>query len=191
MLLTTKLDKSTRRIRLIALGFALVYCIISGKLVYFGDASGIAPEHRGRLRYGRRGAAGYSRSQRRRARDRRQGDVGVRRAAPDHRQATRRSTSSRRSSPDLSIRELTEKLGSHKGFIWVKRAVTPAQQQAVYHLGLPGIGFMQENKRVYPNGPIAAHVLGYANIDGVGISGLEKYIDGQGLSAICKAPGST
>ena len=71
---------------------------------------------------------------------------------------------------------------SRKGFVWVKRAVTPKQQQDVYHLGLPGIGFMQENKRVYPNGPIAAHVLGYANLDGIGISGLEKYIDGAGLA---------
>ena len=35
MLLTTKLDKSTRRIRLVALGFTLVYCVIGGKLVYF------------------------------------------------------------------------------------------------------------------------------------------------------------
>jgi cell division protein FtsI (penicillin-binding protein 3) len=89
--------------------------------------------------------------------------------------------------PDLSIRELTEKLGSRKGFVWIKRAVTPAEQQAVYHLGLPGVGFTQENKRVYPNGPIAAHVLGFANLDGVGISGLEKYIDGQGLSALQSA----
>lgn len=84
--------------------------------------------------------------------------------------------------PDLDPRELRDRLNSHKGFVWVKRAVTPKQQQQVYHLGLPGIGFMQENKRVYPNGPIAAHVLGYANIDGVGISGLEKYIDGEGLA---------
>ncbi len=42
--------------------------------------------------------------------------------------------------------------------------------------------FLPENKRVYPNGPIAAHVLGFANLDGIGISGLEKYVDGQGLA---------
>jgi cell division protein FtsI (penicillin-binding protein 3) len=41
---------------------------------------------------------------------------------------------------------------------------------------------MPENKRIYPNGPVAAHVLGFANLDGIGISGLEKYIDGQGLA---------
>src|SRR5579875_1595864 len=84
--------------------------------------------------------------------------------------------------PDVDAHELREKLGSRKGFDWVKRGITPKQQQEVFHLGLPGVGFLPENKRVYPNGPIAAHVLGFANLDGVGISGLEKYIDTQGLS---------
>jgi cell division protein FtsI (penicillin-binding protein 3) len=84
--------------------------------------------------------------------------------------------------PDVDAHELRERLGSRKGFVWVKRAVTPKQQQEVYHLGLPGVGFLPENKRVYPNGPVAAHVLGFANLDGIGISGLEKYIDGQGLA---------
>jgi cell division protein FtsI (penicillin-binding protein 3) len=84
--------------------------------------------------------------------------------------------------PDVDAHELRERLDSRKGFVWVKRAITPKQQQEVFHLGLPGVGFLAENKRVYPNGPIAAHVLGFANLDGIGISGLEKYIDGQGLA---------
>jgi cell division protein FtsI (penicillin-binding protein 3) len=74
-----------------------------------------------------------------------------------------------------------------KGFVWVKRGITPKQQQEVYHLGLPGVGFLPENKRVYPNGPIAAHVLGFANLDNVGIAGIEKYIDGQGLADLHNA----
>ena len=84
--------------------------------------------------------------------------------------------------PDVNASELRRKLASNKGFVWVKRAVSPKEQQEVFHLGLPGVGFLPENKRVYPNGPIAAHVLGFANLDGVGISGLEKYIDNQGYS---------
>jgi Cell division protein FtsI/penicillin-binding protein 2 len=83
---------------------------------------------------------------------------------------------------DIDAHELRERLGSRKGFVWVKRAITPKQQQEVHRLGLPGVGFLPENKRVYPNGPIAAHVLGFANLDGIGISGLEKYIDGHGLA---------
>jgi cell division protein FtsI (penicillin-binding protein 3) len=47
---------------------------------------------------------------------------------------------------------------------------------------LPGVGFLPENKRVYPNGPIAAHVLGYVDKDNIGIAGMEKYLDNQSLT---------
>ena len=84
--------------------------------------------------------------------------------------------------PDVNARELREKLGSRKGFVWIKREVTPEQQQAIFRLGLPGVGFMPENKRIYPNGPLGAHVLGFTNSDNNGIAGIEKYVDGQGLA---------
>lgn len=83
--------------------------------------------------------------------------------------------------PELNARDLYSKLSNGKGFTWIKREVTPAQQQQVYRLGIPGIGFLPEQKRVYPNGNAAAHVLGFANIDNVGIAGIEKYIDSLGL----------
>ena len=83
--------------------------------------------------------------------------------------------------PDLDAKDLRDKLGTKKGFVWVKREITPRQQAEVHRLGIPGIGFVPENKRVYPNGNAAAHVLGFANIDNVGIAGIEKYIDSQGL----------
>ncbi len=83
--------------------------------------------------------------------------------------------------PDVDARGLRDRLGSKKGFVWVKRGVTSAQQAEVYHLGLPGIGFLPENRRVYPNGPVAAHVIGFTNLDNQGIAGIEKYVDGQGL----------
>src|SRR5664279_2308302 len=53
--------------------------------------------------------------------------------------------------PGVDARDLRERLGSRKGFVWVKRAITPKQQLEVYRLGLPGVGFLAENKRVYPN----------------------------------------
>ena len=84
--------------------------------------------------------------------------------------------------PNVDARELRDRLASRKGFVWVKREVTPKQRDEVFHLGLPGVGLVPENKRVYPNGPAAAHVLGYVNIDNGGIAGIEKYIDGQGLA---------
>ncbi|MFZ3176706.1 MAG: penicillin-binding protein 2 [Methylovirgula sp.] len=181
-LFTLKRDKATRRIRLITVSFALIYCVIAGKLVYLG----LHPE----LRQGMRQAASDTVAAARPDILDRNGailatDIKVTSIFAEPRRIIDRDDAIDQLTaifPDLDPRELRDRLNSHKGFVWVKRAVTPKQQQQVYHLGLPGIGFMQENKRVYPNGPIAAHVLGYANIDGVGISGLEKYIDGEGLA---------
>lgn len=186
-LFTLKHDKSTRRIKLIACGFVLVYCIIAGKLVFFG----MHPE----LRQGMRHAASDTVAAARPDILDRNGailatDIKVTSIFAEPRRIIDRDEAIDSLTgifPDLDVQELRAKLNSRKGFVWVKRAVTSKQQQDVYHLGLPGIGFMQENKRVYPNGPIAAHVLGFANIDGVGISGLEKYIDGEGLTDLHSA----
>ncbi|MEN5081173.1 penicillin-binding protein 2 [Bosea sp. TWI1241] len=83
--------------------------------------------------------------------------------------------------PDLNAKDLRDKLGTRRGFAWIKREITPRQQAEVHRLGIPGVGFVPENKRVYPNGPAAAHILGFANVDNVGIAGIEKYIDSKGL----------
>ena len=84
--------------------------------------------------------------------------------------------------PDVDAKELRERLGSKKGFIWVKRQVTPKEQAEIFHLGLPGVGFLPENKRIYPNGPLGAYVIGYVDKDNVGIAGMEKYLDQQSLT---------
>ena len=84
--------------------------------------------------------------------------------------------------PDVDAKELRERLSSKKGFVWVKRQVTQKEQQEIFHLGLPGVGFFPENKRVYPNGPIGAHVVGYVDKDNIGIAGMEKYLDEQSLT---------
>ncbi|MGH6892349.1 MAG: penicillin-binding protein 2, partial [Dongiaceae bacterium] len=52
--------------------------------------------------------------------------------------------------PELNIASTAAKLDSDRGFVWLKRNLTPRQQQAVNHLGLPGIYFQAETKRVYP-----------------------------------------
>jgi len=86
--------------------------------------------------------------------------------------------------PDLDATELRERLSSKRGFVWLKRDITPDQQSEIYHQGLPGIGFLNENKRDYPNGAEVSHVLGHVNIDNQGIAGIEKWLDGQGLAAL-------
>jgi cell division protein FtsI (penicillin-binding protein 3) len=89
--------------------------------------------------------------------------------------------------PDLNARELRDRLGTKRGFVWIKRELTPRQRNEVHRLGIPGVGFLPENKRVYPNGVAAAHVLGFANVDNAGIAGIEKYIDTQGLQDLTGA----
>src|SRR6266545_1532129 len=84
--------------------------------------------------------------------------------------------------PDLDVAELRERLSSKRRFVWLKREITPQQRAAIHRLGLPGIGFMSENKRVYPNGVGAAHVIGHVNIDNQGIAGIEKWLDRSGLA---------
>src|SRR6202166_1693370 len=86
--------------------------------------------------------------------------------------------------PDLDATELRERLSSPRGFVWLKRDITAEQQREIYHQGLPGIGFLNENKRDYPNGPEVSHLLGHVNIDNQGIAGIEKWLDGQGLAAL-------
>ncbi|OYX11327.1 MAG: penicillin-binding protein, partial [Rhizobiales bacterium 32-66-8] len=86
--------------------------------------------------------------------------------------------------PDLDVEEARARLNSGKGFAWLKREITPAQQRAIYRMGFPGIGFVRENRRIYPDGPTLSHVIGAVNIDNQGIAGLEKYIDGRGLAEL-------
>jgi cell division protein FtsI (penicillin-binding protein 3) len=89
--------------------------------------------------------------------------------------------------PDLDATELRERLGSKRGFVWLKREIKPKQQQEIHRLGLPGIGFLSENKRVYPNGAEVSHLIGHVNIDNQGIAGMEKWLDGRGLADLHRA----
>ena len=84
--------------------------------------------------------------------------------------------------PDLDAVELRERLASKRRFVWLKRDITPKQRAEIYRLGLPGIGFLPENKRVYPNGAEVSHLIGHVNIDNQGIAGIEKWLDGNGLA---------
>jgi len=86
--------------------------------------------------------------------------------------------------PDLDATELRERLSSKRGFVWLKREIAPEQQREIYRQGLPGIGFLNENKRDYPNGDEISHLIGHVNIDNQGIAGVEKWLDGQGLAAL-------
>jgi cell division protein FtsI (penicillin-binding protein 3) len=83
--------------------------------------------------------------------------------------------------PDLNAKELRKKLTAPgRAFAWLKRQVSPEERDAVYNLGIPGVGYVNERKRVYPLGRTAAHTVGYVDVDSQGIAGIEKFLDDNG-----------
>ncbi len=80
--------------------------------------------------------------------------------------------------PDQDAARLRERLSGDGRFVWLYRGLTPKQAKAVHRLGLPGVGLLTENQRVYPAGATGVHVLGHTNVDNRGIAGIEKHIDG-------------
>lgn len=79
--------------------------------------------------------------------------------------------------PGINSPHTYRRLSSKAGFVWLRRELTPAQQNRILELGIPGIGFKRETRRFYPNGSVASHLVGHVNIDNVGIAGSEKVID--------------
>lgn len=84
--------------------------------------------------------------------------------------------------PNLDWSETHRKLSLNSGFQWLRRQLTPKQQADILALGLPGIGFRPEKRRFYPGGRSAAHIVGHVNIDNLGLAGMERYLDQQGLA---------
>ncbi len=86
--------------------------------------------------------------------------------------------------PDINRDWLRKRLTGDKGFVWVKRELTPALQERILRLGIPGLDFLTESKRFYPAGPEAAHVLGAVNIDNQGIAGIERHMDAEDVALL-------
>ncbi|MEQ8287027.1 penicillin-binding protein 2 [Thalassospira sp.] len=81
--------------------------------------------------------------------------------------------------PDLDRDTLIRHLSSRKPFVWLRRNLTPEQQYEVNSLGVPGLNFQREERRVYPHGRLFAHVLGFTDIDNNGIAGAERKFDNE------------
>jgi len=79
--------------------------------------------------------------------------------------------------PDLDPDWLRGRLSGDRGFVWLKRELTPAIEDRVMQLGLPGLDFITESRRFYPAGAEAAHILGGVDIDNRGIAGIQLRID--------------
>ncbi|MCZ4350962.1 penicillin-binding protein 2 [Roseovarius aestuarii] len=87
--------------------------------------------------------------------------------------------------PDLKLERLLKDFTGARKFVWVKKKISPEQKQAVHEIGEPGLLFGPREMRLYPNGSLAAHVLGGAGFgregvhaaEVIGVAGVEKFYD--------------
>ncbi|PHP29412.1 peptidoglycan D,D-transpeptidase FtsI family protein [Limimaricola cinnabarinus] len=75
--------------------------------------------------------------------------------------------------PELDEQELLEDFTGSRKFLWIRKQISPEQRQAVHDIGDPGLLFGPREMRIYPNGPIAAHILGGASYGREGVSSAE------------------
>ena len=87
--------------------------------------------------------------------------------------------------PDLDHARLIKDFTGTRKFLWIKKKISPEQMQAVHEIGDPGLLFGPRDMRLYPNGKLAAHVMGGASFgkegvsaaEVIGVAGVEKYFD--------------
>lgn len=87
--------------------------------------------------------------------------------------------------PDLDVERLKRDFTGQSKFLWIKKKISPEQMQAVHDIGEPGLLFGPREMRLYPNGSLAAHILGGAGFgregvhsaEVIGVAGVEKTFD--------------
>lgn len=79
--------------------------------------------------------------------------------------------------PEMTYGEVLKKLQEKRRFVWIKRNMTPDDQYRILQIGHPGLGFQEEQRRIYPQGALASHLVGYTSIDDHGLGGLESGFD--------------
>ena len=77
----------------------------------------------------------------------------------------------------MPAEDIREKLESGSSFVWLKRKLEPAKSEAVQSLNLKGIYLQEENQRYYPKRELAAHVVGFVDVDEKGLGGIEHEYD--------------
>ncbi len=75
--------------------------------------------------------------------------------------------------------QLAKKLSGKRGFVWLRRQITPDMTRKIRDLKISGIGFVKESRRFYPNAEVAAHVIGFTGLDPQGLEGLELRYNSQ------------
>ncbi len=93
--------------------------------------------------------------------------------------------------PEIDQRDLRARLKQGRRFVRIKRELTPKQQAEIHELGVPGLGFIEEYRRVYPMSATASHVVGLVDVDNKGLAGIEQFIDDNPQLAMTGAAGVT
>jgi cell division protein FtsI (penicillin-binding protein 3) len=75
--------------------------------------------------------------------------------------------------------EIEARFESSRSFAWIARKLPPEKADAISKLNLKGIYLQKENQRFYPKRDLAAHVLGFVDVDEKGLSGIERELDSQ------------
>lgn len=78
---------------------------------------------------------------------------------------------------NFDVQRVEKELVKNKRFLWIERKIEPAVAEKIKSLKLQGVGLIAEGSRVYPNAFLASHVLGFVNVDDIGMEGLERYYD--------------
>jgi cell division protein FtsI (penicillin-binding protein 3) len=79
--------------------------------------------------------------------------------------------------PEMDEADIAARLAGERRFVWIRRNVTPKQVNDVNRLGLPGVFFQREERRIYPLGTMASHVVGFTGVDNHGLMGIEQGFD--------------
>ena len=78
---------------------------------------------------------------------------------------------------DMEPRRINSKIHSDDDFVWIERKVNPMAAEAVARQKIKGLGMVAEQKRYYPNGSLACHLIGSVGVDNTGLSGVEQILD--------------
>jgi cell division protein FtsI (penicillin-binding protein 3) len=78
---------------------------------------------------------------------------------------------------EIDREELKQRLKGHRSFEWVQRKISPKEVEQIKELRLPGVSFLKENRRFYPNSQLAAHLVGFVGLDSKGLEGIEFQYD--------------
>jgi len=84
-----------------------------------------------------------------------------------------------RALPGINAPELAQKLRDRR-YVEVRGDLTPAERERAFALGLPGVTFAERSRRYYPQGPLAAHVVGHVEPGRGGVMGLERVLSRSG-----------